>query len=80
MDSAPDPSSTLADDLLAFRREDAERFIGKVRGDDPELAAHLRIEVNRFRIRGARAAHIAGHWRLSSAARMVPCPVPQPRA
>jgi hypothetical protein len=26
------------------RREDAERFIGEVRGDDPELASYLRIE------------------------------------
>jgi hypothetical protein len=26
------------------RREDAERFIEELRGDDPELAASLRIE------------------------------------
>jgi hypothetical protein len=26
------------------RREDAERFIEEVRGDDPDLAAFLRIE------------------------------------
>ncbi len=26
------------------RREDAERFIEEVRGDDPELASYLRIE------------------------------------
>jgi len=26
------------------RREDAERFIAEVRGDDPEIAAKLRIE------------------------------------
>jgi hypothetical protein len=26
------------------RREDVERFIGEVRGDEPELAAKLRIE------------------------------------
>ena len=32
-----------------IRREDAERFIEEVRGDDPELAAKLRIEE-----RGAR--------------------------
>jgi hypothetical protein len=25
-------------------REDAERFIAEVRGDDPEVAANLRIE------------------------------------
>ena len=27
-----------------MRREDAERFIEEVRGDDPELAVQLRIE------------------------------------
>jgi len=27
-----------------IRREDAERFIEEVRGDDPELASYLRIE------------------------------------
>jgi hypothetical protein len=26
------------------RREDAERFIEQVRGDDPDLASYLRIE------------------------------------
>jgi hypothetical protein len=26
------------------RREDAEHFVDEVRGDDPELASHLRIE------------------------------------
>jgi hypothetical protein len=26
------------------RREDAERFIEEVRGDDPEMASYLRIE------------------------------------
>jgi hypothetical protein len=26
------------------RREDGERFIAEVRGDDPEMAAKLRIE------------------------------------
>jgi len=27
-----------------IRREDAERFIEEVRGDDPEVAASLRME------------------------------------
>jgi hypothetical protein len=27
-----------------LRREDAERFVERVRGDEPELAGHLRIE------------------------------------
>ncbi len=35
----------LGDSLEVFiRREDAERFIAEVRGDDPEVAAKLRIE------------------------------------
>ena len=29
---------------MFIRREDAERFIEEVRGDDPELAEKLRIE------------------------------------
>ena len=29
---------------MFIRREDAERFIEEVRGDDPEVAAKLRIE------------------------------------
>jgi hypothetical protein len=35
----------LGDSLDVFvRREDAERFIEEVRGDEPELARYLRIE------------------------------------
>jgi hypothetical protein len=35
----------LGDSIDVFvRREDAERFIEEVRGDDPELAKPLRIE------------------------------------
>ena len=38
-------TSPLGDSLEVFiRREDAERFIEEVRGDDPEVASHLRIE------------------------------------
>ena len=34
-----------AEDAETFiRREDAERFVEEVRGDDPELASYLRIE------------------------------------
>ena len=36
--SAEDPVETF------IRREDAERFVEEVRGDDPELASYLRIE------------------------------------
>jgi hypothetical protein len=35
----------LGDAIETFiRREDAERFVEEVRGDDPEFASYLRIE------------------------------------
>ncbi len=45
VDDSLSPTSPLGDAVETFiRREDAERFIEKVRGDDPEIAAELRIE------------------------------------
>ena len=45
VDNALSPNFPLGDTLEVFvRREDAERFIEEVRGDDPEVAARLRIE------------------------------------
>ena len=45
VDDALSPDSPLGVELEVFiRREDAERFIEEVRGDDPELASYLRIE------------------------------------
>jgi len=45
VDDAPSPDFPLGDALEAFiRREDAKRFIEEVRGDEPEIAAKLRIE------------------------------------
>ena len=39
------PDHPLGDAVESFvRREDAQRFIEEVRGDDPELASYLRIE------------------------------------
>ena len=39
------PDFPLGDALETFiRREDAERFIEEVRGDDPDIASYLRIE------------------------------------
>jgi hypothetical protein len=35
-----------------IRREDAERFIEEVRGDDSELASHLRIEERELGVGG----------------------------
>lgn len=41
--SSPDPA--LGDAVETFiRREDGERFVEEVRGDDPEFATYLRIE------------------------------------
>jgi hypothetical protein len=38
------PDSPLGDAIDTFvRREDAERFIAKVKRDDPLLASHLRV-------------------------------------
>ena len=45
VDDALSPDFQLGDSLEVFvRREDAERFIEEVRGDDPEVAEKLRIE------------------------------------
>ena len=44
----------LGDAIDTFiRREDAERFIAEVRGDDPELASYLRIEERELEAGGA---------------------------
>ena len=45
VDDALSADFPLGDALEVFiRREDAERFVEEVRGDDPEVAAKLRIE------------------------------------
>jgi hypothetical protein len=45
VDDSLSPTSPLGDSLdISCRREDAERFIEEVRGDEPELAEELRIE------------------------------------
>ena len=45
VDDALSPDFPLGDAVETFiRRENAERFIEEVRGDEPELAARLRIE------------------------------------
>jgi hypothetical protein len=44
-DLSRSPESPLGDSLDVFlRREDAERFVEAIRGDEPELAEPLRIE------------------------------------
>jgi hypothetical protein len=45
LDARSSSDHPLGDAVETFiRREDAERFIEEVRGDDPEVAAKLRIE------------------------------------
>jgi hypothetical protein len=45
VDETISPTSLLGDAIDVFlRREDAQRFIEEVDGDDPELARLLRIE------------------------------------
>jgi hypothetical protein len=45
VDDSLSPASPLGDSIEVFvRHEDAERFIDEIRGDEPELAAFLRIE------------------------------------
>jgi hypothetical protein len=45
VDDALSPDFPLGDAVETFiRREEAERFIEEVRGDEPETAAKLRIE------------------------------------
>jgi hypothetical protein len=45
VDDSLSPTSPLGDSLDVFvRREDAERFIEEVRGDEPELASYLGVE------------------------------------
>lgn len=45
VDDALSPTFPLGDALeVCVRREDAERFIEKVRGDEPEVAESLRVE------------------------------------
>ena len=47
------PEFWLGDSLEVFiRREDAERFIKEVRGDDPEVAAKRRIEERELKAGG----------------------------
>ncbi len=46
VDDSFSPASPLGDGVETFiRREDAERFIEEVRGEDPQLAKYLRIDV-----------------------------------
>jgi len=45
VDTRSSPEHPLGEEVEVFNRlEDADRFIEEVRGDDPEVGAHLRIE------------------------------------
>ncbi len=53
IDDSSSPTHVLGEAVDVFvRREDAERFIDEVRGDDPEVAAKLRIEERRLEAGG----------------------------
>jgi hypothetical protein len=46
IDLRSSPDHALGDAVETFvGRKDAERFVEQVRGDDPDLASHLRIDV-----------------------------------
>jgi hypothetical protein len=61
VDDALSPDFPLGVEFEVFvRREDAERFVEEVRGDDPEVASYLRIEERERVSRGARASASAG--------------------
>ena len=56
VDDALSPDFPLGDAVETFiRREEAERFIEEVRGDDPEIAAKLRIEERELEAAGRLA-------------------------
>ena len=48
---------------VLVRREDAERFVEEVRGDDPDLARYLRIEEREFEAGGVNYARCGGSER-----------------
>ena len=52
VDDALSPDCPLGVELEVIRREDAERFIDEVRGNDPEIAAKLRIEEHELEASG----------------------------
>ena len=57
IDLRSSPDHPLGDAVETFvRREDAERFIEEVRGDDPVIAAKLRIEEREFEAGGLNYA------------------------
>jgi hypothetical protein len=44
VDESLSPTSPFGDAIDTFvRREDAERFVARVKRDDPQLASHLRV-------------------------------------
>jgi hypothetical protein len=57
VDETISPTSPLGDAIEVFlRREDAQRFIEEIEGDDPELAELLRIEQRELKAAAATPA------------------------
>jgi len=60
IDLRSSPDHPLGDTVETFlRREDAERSIAEVRGDDPDLTSYLRIEERELEA-GGRSLSLAG--------------------
>lgn len=73
VDDALSPDFPLGVELEVFvRREDAERFVEEVRGDNPELARCLRIEGTGAGGGRAELAQSVGHRRKPRGSRGVP--------
>lgn len=48
---------------MFIRRDEAEKFIEEVRGDDPDLASQLRIEERELRAEAKRCSALDGRLR-----------------
>jgi hypothetical protein len=56
IDDALSSNFPLGDSLEVFiRREETERFVEEARGDDPDVAAKLRIEAHKLEAGGRKA-------------------------
>src|SRR5439155_27147685 len=64
VDDSLSPTSPLGDSIDVFvRRQDAQRFIEEIRGDEPELAKPLRIEERELEAGGR-------NWRREGVAKL----------
>lgn len=83
--STPAPNHPLGEAVETFlRREDAERFVEGVRGDEPELASYLRVEERELEAGGAELAILSPvsrkPWQGAHRAKRVRIPKPLPHS